>query len=80
MKDWKFTFLMVMLFSVVGTLLFGCSSNYKPGDLTRSYCASADLEFRAGVRALLSANGITMPINPCLAIGVVDVLKQETLN
>lgn len=64
--------LVLVLFGVIA-----CESTYKPGDLTRSYCASTDLEFRATVRALLKTQGIVLPVSPCLAIGVIDALKPK---
>ena len=79
-RTWKghlYLFMTIIFLNAAGSVLTGCESTYKPGDLTRSYCASADLKFRASVRALLKTQGIVLPVDPCLAIGVIDVLKAK---
>ncbi|WP_286269518.1 hypothetical protein [Thalassotalea hakodatensis] len=57
-------------------LMIGCSSNYQVGDISRAYCQSENLEFRAMVKATLTSQGIKVGVDYCTIHGFVDVVRQ----
>jgi hypothetical protein len=49
-----------------------CSSNYELGDMSRVYCGSTSPEFRAQIKATMTANGIVIGLDYCATVGLID--------
>lgn len=67
---------LIATLAVLSTLLIGCSaggSQYQIGDMSRTYCTSTSPEYRATLRTLAIAAGVSM-VDYCLAVGVPLVL------
>lgn len=61
----------------------GCKSleavDYQFGDVSRSYCESTDEKLRKTLKAILSANGLTIGVDYCSTVGLVDALLLQPI-
>jgi hypothetical protein len=62
----------------IATALAGCQmANYKLGDISRVYCGSTNTEIRADIKASLSEKGISIGVDYCSSVGLVDALLSQ---
>lgn len=66
-----------LLIVAVLFLMAGCATNYKFGDVSRTYCASTDPEFRYGVKMVLKETGIVIGVDYCTVHGFVDMMVVQ---
>jgi hypothetical protein len=52
----------------------GCSANYKFGDLSKSYCASTNPDFREVIKNNLADMGVELGVDYCTVRGLVDAM------
>ena len=64
----------------------GCKSldaletvDYEFGDVSRTYCACTDEKLREILKATLAANGLTIGVDYCSTVGLVDALLLQPI-
>ncbi len=63
----------------IAAALAGCQmSNYKLGDISRVYCGSTNTEIRADIKASLAEKGISIGVDYCSSVGLVDALLLQS--
>lgn len=70
----------VLKMLMVACLVFfvsACSSTYKFGDLSKSYCGSTSPEFRAVVKSTLAGEGVIVGIGYCDIRGLIDMIMVD---
>ena len=63
-----------LLMLVLILMLIPSCAGYQFGDLSRVYCDSTNNELRAGIKATLTDEGLSVGIDYCASVGLVDVL------
>lgn len=56
--------------------LSACAS-YEFGDVSRIYCGTTSPEVRAQLKAKIKDNGISIDIDYCASVGLVDSLLEQ---
>lgn len=63
-----------LLLGLSVALLAACSANYEVGDLSKAYCDSTSPEVRAAIKGDLEENNITLGVDFCSAVGLIDAI------
>ena len=53
------------------------TENYKFGDISHRYCSSTDLYEKAQLKVLITNVGITVGVDYCLKVGLIDALVSK---
>jgi len=66
--------IMVLLVGLMACL-FGCSSSYEFGDISKAYCNSTDKEFRGSIKNTLKVKGVEIDVDYCATYHLIDALR-----
>lgn len=69
----------LLLASALALSLTSClATDYKFGDISKTYCASTSPEFRFVIRDQLESMGIVVTPNYCATVGLIDAMSKLT--